>query len=389
MPDNISIGIIVPNDFIKRLPFGGASGFILNIINALDNKIIIYGVGANGTPLWQKQKLNKNSYFSATYPILFPSRWPLRLIALIGYMRNRRRILNSEIDILYVHSPECALPFLFGKNRKPVVFHQHGSGNPVATATFPWARNFIFSWFFDKIHQLIYLRSDWIIVIDRLCRDQAFLKGAGDKLSLLMNAVDDKQFHPDAKIRKQMRLAQNLSEKETVVLFVGRLEEVKQVDLLIDALTKVDPKVQTRLFIAGDGSKGEGLKNLTVRLGMERQVVFLGKISHDQLPAYYNMADMLALPSKIEGVPMVILEALACGIPVIATAVGGVPDLVTTGKNGVLLNNSTGNEIATAINTVSRVSWVPENISETVSDCSSICAAGHLLKIFQNLMEGH
>jgi glycosyltransferase involved in cell wall biosynthesis len=387
MSKDIRVGIIVPNDFIKRLPFGGASGFIQNIISVAPWQTVIFGAGANGSLLWQEKCLNENTTFVATYPISIPSRRPLRLIAFAGYLLNRKRIINSNIDILYVHSPECALPFIFGRKRKPVVFHQHGSGNPVSTATYAWARNSFFEWIFDKIHQVIYNRSDWVIVIDKLCKAQAVAQGAGEKLSLLMNAVNNRQFFPDDKTRDRMRNKHGLSDKETAILFVGRLEEVKQVDRLIKCLPALEPGIGAKLFIAGEGSLRAGLERLAIESGIVAQVKFLGKISHNELPAYYNMADLLALPSKMEGVPMVILEALACGRPILATAVGGIPDLLVNGKNGVLMNEGSIIELAKGITDMAGMNWDRDQINNSASAWGAVSVSEKLVTVFKKLVE--
>ena len=387
MPDKLSVGIIIPNDFVKRLPFGGGSGFIQNIINVVTYNVVIFGSGANGSELWQEIHLNEKTIFQATYPIRYPSSLPLRIYALFGYISNRNRILDSDVDLLYIHSPECALPFLFGRKRKPVVFHQHGSGNPVSTATYPWARNSLFRWIFDTIHKIIYRRSDWIIVIDRLCQNQATKYGCRRKSSLLMNAVDSSQFYPNEKVRTRMRSTYNLSENETVILFVGRLEELKQVDRVIQSLSFLDSAVKARLLIAGTGSQRVALEELAVQAGVADKVIFLEKIPHNELPLYYNMADLLALPSKMEGVPMVILEALSCGKPVLATAVGGIPDLITSGTNGMLIPEASASQIAKSIESISKRSWDTDTICNSVSTWRSEAVAEALLSIFGNLLK--
>jgi glycosyltransferase involved in cell wall biosynthesis len=386
-PKKPSIGIIIPNDFVKRLPFAGGSGFILNLIPSIDNRLTIFGSGANGTALWKKYQINKNVTFIATYPVTFPSPFPGRLKALIGYLKNRRRILQSDIDVLYVHSPECALPFLFGKNRKPLVFHQHGSGNPVVTAKFTWARNRLIIWLFDRIHQEIYRRADWIIAIDRVCVQQAISYGAQNKISLLMNAVDTNRFRPDnVVIRSTERTSLQISEDAFVVLFVGRLEEIKQVDILVESMVSLKDKFPVRLLLAGDGTKYEPLKKLVNRLHLSSAVKFLGKVSHDDIHLYYNIADVLVLPSKMEGVPMVILEALACGTPVVASAVGGIPDLVRTGENGMLLETVTHETIGDGITAVRQMNCQRYAVSSTVSKWSAVSVAEELSSIFQKLL---
>lgn len=380
------IGIIVTNDFVKRLPFGGASGFIQNIMHKLGGRVVLFGAAVNGTPVWQPHRLGEQVDFIGCYRQAIPSRFPLRIQALLGYLRNRRRILASGVDLLYVHSPECALPFLFGSRRLPVVFHQHGSGNPVTTATFTWARNGLLERLFDRLHQTIYRRADWIIAIDRLCLQQAQAHGAGDRTSLLMNAVDLDQFRPDHDLRRAMRQAQGYRDDEFVLFFVGRLEEIKQLDRLLAALPFVQQGLSARLLVAGDGTHRARLEQQVAGLGLEAQVTFLGKISHDQLPGYYNLADALVLPSRMEGVPMVILESLACGTPVLATAVGGIPDLVRNDENGLLLDDVAPESIVAALHSIAAADWNRQQVAATVSQWGAVEVTAHLSEIFNRLV---
>ena len=78
-------------------------------------------------------------------------------------------------------------------------------------------------------------------------------------------------------------------------------------------------------------------------------ITFLGHVSHEDLPSYYNMADILTLPSDMEGIPMVILESLACGTPVVSSNVGGIPDIIANGINGIVLDDLSPDQLASAI----------------------------------------
>jgi glycosyltransferase involved in cell wall biosynthesis len=130
-----------------------------------------------------------------------------------------------------------------------------------------------------------------------------------------------------------------------------------------------------------------GLERLAIESGIVAQVKFLGKISHNELPAYYNMADLLALPSKMEGVPMVILEALACGRPILATAVGGIPDLLVNGKNGVLMNEGSIIELAKGITDMAGMNWDRDQINNSASAWGAVSVSEKLVTVFKKLVE--
>jgi len=381
---NYIVGIISPTDFVKRYPFGGTSGFIQNIIPFFKQKIKIFGAGVGDTQLYKEYSLFRNSTFVPLFKISRNTMMPLRLKALIGYLKNKKKIIESGPDILYIHSPESVLPFIFlNKKNVPVVYHQHGSANPVSFSKHLFARNRFFQNVFNVILKTIYKRCDWIIVIDKLCLEQAERFGAKGKTSLMMNAVDRKQFRVDNATRDRMRAKYNCSENTLVVFFAGRLEHVKNVDLLIKSISIANDKIKMKLFLAGDGTQRAVLEDLANSLNIDCN--FLGQVPHNRLAAYYNMSDVLVLPSKIEGVPMVILEALSCGTPVIATKVGGIPEIVNK-TNGILIENPDPNTIASALVQINKANFTRTQISESVSQFSTEQFAESIEALFAQLI---
>ncbi len=122
------------------------------------------------------------------------------------------------------------------------------------------------------------------------------------------------------------------------ILFVGSLYPVKGVYYLIKAMKKILEKVpDARLILVGDGKERKGLETLSTQLGISNHVTFIGKIPHEEVQTFFKEADVFVLPSLSEGFPNVILEAMACGLPIVATRVGGVPDILTDGTNGYLV----------------------------------------------------
>lgn len=383
------LGIVVPADFIKRRPFGGSSGLVENLVDKLTVPTMIFGIGVDGTPPWQIHRLNHTTSFIPVAHFSYPSQVPMRLKCLIGFWRQRCRILQSGVDALYIHSPELALPFLFGSLRVPVIFHQHGSGNPVTQAKYSWARSLIFQKIFDFILREVHRRSDWTIVIDRLCLEQARRNGIGHKVSLIMNAVDIETFYPDEEVRQDFLRRFKIADEERVVLFVGRLEKIKRVDRVVaslDFLNKVGANGRYRLFIAGEGTLGAELEAAAKTSGLKEVITFLGRVPHQELPGYYNMADVLVLPSEMEGVPMVILEALACGTPVVASRVGGIPEVVRDGINGITLNDAGAHSLAAAIRQVCERRYRRQEVAATVKSLSSAQFAEELLAVVKGIL---
>jgi D-inositol-3-phosphate glycosyltransferase len=176
--------------------------------------------------------------------------------------------------------------------------------------------------------------------------DLAYLYGADRScIDVVPLGVDLQRFQPrDAgPLRKRLGLAEN----ERVILFTGRLERLKGVETAIRALPLLPAGAgPRRLLVAGaDSSNGlheaggfvserARLEALTVELGVADEVTFLGAIQHQELPLYYSLADVCAVPSYSESFGLVALEAQACGTPVIASRVGGLAHVVVDGQTG-------------------------------------------------------
>jgi glycosyltransferase involved in cell wall biosynthesis len=122
------------------------------------------------------------------------------------------------------------------------------------------------------------------------------------------------------------------------ILFVGSLYPVKGVQYLIMAMKLVHDKMpDARLILVGDGKEREPLAALSIQLGIQKYVQFVGKVPHAKVQTFMQQADVFILPSLSEGLPNVILEAMACGLPIVASRIGGIPDIIINETNGYLV----------------------------------------------------
>lgn len=182
------------------------------------------------------------------------------------------------------------------------------------------------------------------ITVSGALRDRLVALGADPgRVTVLRNGVDAGLFHPAA---DRDRLRQDLGVDGVVLLSVGNLIELKGHHLAIEALRELPG--DTRLLIAGKGPMEGELRALARAAGVEGRVRFEGLLDRAELVKRYAAADLLVLASSREGMPNVVLEAMACGTPVIASNVGGIPELVDAGV-GRLLERRDAASIARAV----------------------------------------
>ncbi len=173
--------------------------------------------------------------------------------------------------------------------------------------------------------------ADKIIAISNATKDYVLRLGAKpSKVKVIYNGVDLARFRPITGKREEMRKKLGIPQNSIVVLTVRRLVYKNGVDTLIDAANiavKKNPRIV--FLVVGKGPDMESVKLQVAQLGIEANFRLAGFVSDEDLPLYYNVADLFVLPSKSgEGLPLVALEAMACGLPVIATDVGGIREIL-------------------------------------------------------------
>jgi glycosyltransferase involved in cell wall biosynthesis len=256
-------------------------------------------------------------------------------------------IKNS--DLVHVHGHPYLSSYLAvkvaKKCSKPLVLTQHN--------TFIKYGGF---WdFAEKLNDLLIGRrvlqdSDKIIVVSKATLNYVLNLGADpQKTEVLYNGVDIDRFKPPAS-KKDAKRTLGFSKDSFIVLTVRRLVYKNGIDLLLESARVAVEKNPKLLFLVVGG--GPDFKRVSLKIrefGLENNFKLLGFVSDDLLPLYYNASDVFVLPSKSgEGMPLVLLEAMACGLPIIATNVGGVPEIVDK-KCGKIVPSDDATALAEAV----------------------------------------
>ena len=187
---------------------------------------------------------------------------------------------------------------------------------------------------------------DRMITVSGALADAAAALGyPRDQIAVLRNGVDTELFRPVDGSYWRGRVAAG----RKLIASVGLLIPRKGHDLLICAIAKL-PDIH--LVIAGQGPDEEKLKALAKSLGVADRVELVGSVPHEELPALYSAADMLVLATSREGWPNVLLEAMACGAPVVATNIGGIPEIITRPEAGVIVPERTPEALAIGISQI-------------------------------------
>ena len=260
-----------------------------------------------------------------------------RLLAVLARERSRYSIIHcSTFDYF------SGLAVLVGRLlRRPIV---------VRVATENDVREFAQGWHWKYRLFFRLLRSATSVIAPSAAIKNELLRAgfSGDRVICIANAVDVNRFKPATPEEKaQAKIALGLPKETTVIGTVARLVQRKGIDVLLRAFGMLRPSHRAHLVIIGDGPFGEELRALARDLGINDSVSWLG-FQADPVRGLQTM-DVFAFPSRLEGVPNAVLEAMAMGLPIVGTTIGGVVDLIEEGKTGLLIKPEDPEALAAAL----------------------------------------
>jgi colanic acid/amylovoran biosynthesis glycosyltransferase len=199
--------------------------------------------------------------------------------------------------------------------------------------------------FFDPTHWALREKlrhSRFIACISHYCRSQLMLfsdQVDWGRLKLVRCGIDVERF-----------LYVDVRQRVRQLLYVGRLSVEKGLPVLFESLQILLARgYEFELTLAGDGSGRKGLEELARQLGIYDRLVFAGYIAEDRVREFLQQSDIFILPSFAEGVPVSLMEAMACGVPVLSTYVGGIAELVESERTGLLVSAGDSAALSEAI----------------------------------------
>lgn len=192
-------------------------------------------------------------------------------------------------------------------------------------------------------------RADRIIAVSQFTK-QDIMSVFGipeSKIAVIYHGVHPEDYVLPEEARAEIRNGLGINSQQ-MILFAGKLAPRKGVDVLIRALPQVLKEVEVKLVLAGSGNQ-QDYQHLAQTLGISDKIRFVGRVPDDALRLLFSSCDLFVLPSRLEGLGIVILEAMAAGKPVVATNVGGIPELIESGQNGILVEANNEGKLAGAI----------------------------------------
>ena len=353
----------------KSIGMGGASGVIKSILPYLNaDNIYLMGITSDKAKLYTEIPYRGNI---TVIPVIYvPEKTviPVRFHAFY-YCRRLNPILRKyKIRSIYSHAEEMSF---WIKPGLTILYHMHGSSNALLKAKNKFFRQKLLQYLWELVRNRNIKKATHIIAIDSLCYDLTRRQKSEGKTIVIPNFVDYNVFYADD---SPCKLLEHIDRE--ILLFVGRIEEVKGLELFVDTLIEInniEPDRWTGVFV-GSGSYQDTIQKYISDKSAAGLFFFAGPVSEqNELRRIYNRASVLMISSHYEGIPMVIMESLACRTPVISTNVGGIKDLIADSVMCIVNDSRSPAEFANlAVSVLNKKNTIRENVNFSSLKASSI-----------------
>ena len=225
---------------------------------------------------------------------------------------------------------------LWKKYKIPYIISLRGADVPGYSERFTFLYKFITS-----IIKKIWKNAYFVIANSQGFRELALKSDPEKEIGVITNGIDIEEFFPAPDKKEADRFT---------IICVSRVTPRKGIRFLIQAFNILSRRYDyIRLVIVGDGNERASLEDLVQALELKEKVLFTGPVLHEKVLEYYQKANIFALPSMNEGMSNTMLEALACGLPLVATDTGGTRELIEEGQNGFIVKMKESHDLAEKI----------------------------------------
>jgi len=257
--------------------------------------------------------------------------------------------MSSRIQVVRAYGIGNLVPALICKLHKiPLVvsYEYNWSGEMLLTG-----RKFLYA-LSRKIEDLVFGSSSIIVGLSKRLCEEALKRGARSVI-LIPNGFDINLIHDISDDQKERIRSELGFVGKKIVLYVGRLHKIKRLADLIEAVSNLRQKRDDiGLLVVGDGAEKEKLRSLCQKLNLTDLTVFTGSVPRLRVLHLMKIADVLVLPSLMEGNPRVLIEAMFCKLPIVGTNVEGIKDVIEHGRNGFLVSPCNPRALAQAVDSV-------------------------------------
>ncbi len=230
--------------------------------------------------------------------------------------------------------------------------HLHNGG----TATRSIMNDTFLNRYLFRAESEAYKKAEQIIVVSSYSYNLVKQYTSENRLNLIRNFVNIAEFYPQKpEERLRIRTEHSYNNNDFVLIYAGRLVKSKGISYVLEGVRRaVENKLPVRLIVCGDGPEKDFLTEFVKHNKLDSSIYFCGEVPKEKLLEEYNLADAFVMASVSdegvkEGTPMALLEAMACGLPVMSTAVGGIGDIICHGQNAVIFEEKSGAAVFEAI----------------------------------------
>jgi teichuronic acid biosynthesis glycosyltransferase TuaC len=324
--------------------------------------------------IWENMEAYYPRYIGFPRKLFFEYSGDLIFCSIRNFVRKICEVFEFELIHAHTAMPHgyaaLKLGELFGK---PVVCTLHGSDVMV----YPEINSSVKRKTIKTLTQVDRL----IAVSTALKRQSEELVGKDLPITVAHNGVDEKIFKLID--RENARKILGLPLDYRIVLYVGHLLPVKGLEYLVEAVHKIQSKYKLLTILVGEGPLRNRLRKRISRLDLQNKVRLVGRKPHNALYLYMNAADVLVLPSLSEGWPTVIFESFACGLPVIGSRVGGIPEAVKSENHGILFESRDVQGLMNTLESALKKEWDRKRLRKYALKNSWNAVGKKIIKVYR------